>query len=143
MSNFKDKSMLLITAPFLKGQNTFRMIPGSTDCPYIDCIYWFDKKVLEVIGITKKQDYTMLPRLTDNGDVERVGKTPREANPGEQPKPYKEERKMVEIMQNYYITEKEDIINFVKLMAVNGETFNFEQYLTDTVVEKAPTIIMP
>lgn len=143
MSNFKDKSMVLITVPFLPNQKTFRLIPGSTDCPYIDCIYWYDKRALEIVGVTKKQDYTMLPRLNDNGDVERVGKAPRETTPGEAPKTYKEERKMIEIMQNYYITEKEDIINFVKLMAINADTFNFEQYLSEPAVQASPSIILP
>lgn len=143
MNNFKDKSMVLVTVPFLPNQKTFRLIPGSADCPYIDCIYWYDKKALEIVGTTKKQDYTLLPRLNDNGDVERVTKTPRETTPGEAPKSYKEERKMIEIMQNYYITEKNEIEEFVKLMAINADTFNFKQYLTDAVVEQAPSIIIP
>ena len=32
---------------------TFKMVPVSVDCPYVECIYDPESKVLALIGVTK------------------------------------------------------------------------------------------
>jgi len=46
-------------------------------------------------------------------------------------------------MMNYYITEKEEIIDFVNTFAVNSDTFDFKKYVnnTDIVLPEQPKII--
>jgi hypothetical protein len=46
-------------------------------------------------------------------------------------KPFKEERRTVETYQEYYLTEKEEQIAFIKMFAVNAETFDFEKFMAN------------
>ena len=68
----------------------------------------------------------MMPKIDPNGDLE-MRKTP-----SREGKPYKEERRTIETFQEYYIEELDEIRAFVKHFAINGETFNFEQYIIAT-----------
>ena len=69
------KSMLLVTVPFSPETNekSFRMIPAKADCPYMDVVYWKDKKVLEIVSPFKKNEYNMFTKLDDNGEPENPG----------------------------------------------------------------------
>lgn len=136
------KSMMLVTVPYTPTEKSFRMIPVSNDCPYIDVVYWKDKKVLEINTSFKKNEYAMYPKVDDNGDVERR-KVPGKDENG-QPLIYKNERRMTEVLQKYYIIEQQEIIAFVEAFAVNAKTVNYMELLAGAVVE-APkaSIIMP
>lgn len=95
-------------------QPTFKMIPLSKDCPYIEGIYDPQSKVLALIGLTKKSVFHMMPKLDDNGDViTRKIRT-------EGSKAHKEERRTVETFQEYYLIDVDDIKAFVKLFAMNS-----------------------
>ena len=60
----------------------------------------------------------MLPKLDDNGDVvQRKTRT-------EAAKSHKEERRSVETFQEYYLTDKEDIVNFIDLFCINKSAAN-------------------
>lgn len=136
------KSMMLVTVPYTPTEKSFRMIPVSNDCPYIDVVYWKDKKVLEINTSFKKNEYAMYPKVDDNGDVERR-KVPGKDENG-QPLIYKNERRMTEVLQKYYIIEQQEIIAFVEAFAINAKTVNYMELLAGAVVE-APkaSIIMP
>lgn len=136
------KSMMLVTVPYTPTEKSFRMIPVSNDCPYIDVVYWKDKKVLEINTSFKKNEYAMYPKVDDNGDVERR-KVPGKDENG-QPLFNKNERRMTEVLQKYYIIEQQEIIAFVEAFAVNAKTVNYMELLAGAVVE-APkaSIIMP
>lgn len=95
-------------------QPTFKMIPLSKECPYVECIYDPQSKVLALIGYTRKNVFHMMPKLDDNGDiVMRKVRT-------EGAKAHKEERRTVETFQEYYLTDAEDIKAFVTLFATNS-----------------------
>lgn len=136
------KSMMLVTVPYTPTEKSFRMIPVSNDCPYIDVVYWKDKKVLEINTSFKKNEYAMYPKVDDNGDVERR-KVPGKDENG-QPLFNKNERRMTEVLQKYYIIEQQEIIAFVEAFAINAKTVNYMELLAGAVVE-APkaSIIMP
>ena len=136
------KSMMLVTVPYTPTEKSFRMIPVSNDCPYIDVVYWKDKKVLEINTSFKKNEYAMYPKMDDNGDVEKR-KVPGKDENG-QPLYYKNERRMTEVLQKYYIIEQQEIIAFVEAFAINAKTVNYMELLAGAVVE-APkaSIIMP
>jgi hypothetical protein len=65
----------------------------------------------------------MVRKIDDNGDiVTRKIRT-------EGSSPYKEERKLLETFQEYYITNVDDIRQIVKMFGSNNATFDFEKYL--------------
>lgn len=120
-------TMKLITAPW-NDQRSFRLMPVSLDCPFSEGIYDPDGKVLVMMSVVKKQSYHMLPKLDDNGDPIRA-KTERMNR-----KVYKEERKALETFNETYITEKNEIIELIKDLAINADTYDYTQYLTDKKV---------
>jgi len=96
------------------GQPTFKMIPLSKDCPYLEAIYDSQSKVLALIGLTRKNVFHMMPKLDDNGDV-----VPRKTRT-EGAKAHKEERRTIETFQEYYLTDVDDIKAFVNHFANNA-----------------------
>ncbi len=92
---------------------TFRLLPVDINCPYLECIYDPESKILVVISKNSKSAYHMLPQLDDNGDVV-LAKRPRTNG-----KNIKEERRTVETYQEYYIIVEEDIYGFLKNVMVN------------------------
>lgn len=128
-----SKSMLLITSTWGKNK-TFKMIPASVDAPYVECIFDIDSSVLVVIGKEKKESFHMVPKLTDMGDLQalKIGKRPNG-------KDYAEERKLLNTYYEYYIENKEEIINFINAFALNSDSFDFTQYVEKTIYEKPTT----
>lgn len=116
------KNMLLITSSWKSGK-TFKMIPTTSDCPYVECIYDQELKVLAVIGRHKKDTFHMVEKIDANGDPE-LRKTPRRDG-----NPYKQERRALETYQEYYLDNREDIVGFVNMFAVNSSTFPFDDHL--------------
>jgi len=129
------KTMLLVTIPWTQTEKTFRLIPISNTCPYIDCIYTPDRAALQIIGAFKKKDYALFPKINDNGDIEKP-KSPRAVGQGQTPKNYKEERKIVETCQDYYILEKKEIEGFIKMVAVNSDSFDYKQYMQVPIIQE-------
>ena len=112
-----EKSMMIIKSDWNQ-QPTFKMIPVSVNCPYVECIYDPQSKVLALIGNIKKNVFHMMPKLDDNGEVvgRKVGT--------EGSKTYKEERRTVETFQEYYLVDSADIKAFLEMFAVNPEASN-------------------
>jgi len=100
------------------------MIPTDAECPYVECIFDADMKVLAVIGAVQKDIFHMMPKLDANGDIE-MRKTPSRDG-----KPYKEERRTIETFQEYYLEDVSEIESFIKMFAINADTYNYSQYLT-------------
>lgn len=106
---------------------TFRMLPVDSNCPYMECIYDPETKILVIISKVNKQSYHMLPVLDDHGDEVPIKKPRRNG------KLIKEERRLVDTYQEYYIIVNEEIYSFLSKVAVNADTFDFKSY-----VEAAP-----
>jgi hypothetical protein len=119
-----EKSMMVIKSDW-NNQPTFKMIPLSKDCPYVECIYDSQSKVLALIGLTRKNVFHMMPKLDDNGDI-----VPRKMR-SEGSKAHKEERRTIETFQEYYVMDAEDIKAFVKLFAINADAA--DSYLAPVV----------
>lgn len=124
-------SMLLVTSTW-GNKKTFKMIPTTTDCPYVECIFDIDSKILAIIGSAKKQTYHMLPRIDDNGDVMMMKNSPRPATQQGPGKNYKEERRAVETFMEYYIENKSEILEFISRFAENASSFPVEAYFIPT-----------
>lgn len=101
---------------------TFRLMPVSTDCPYVEGIFDPSTKVLVLMSVHSKEQFHMTPKLDDNGDILRP-KSVRASG-----KNYKEERKILESFVEYYILEKQEIQDVINGLAVNATTFDYDKY---------------
>lgn len=117
-----SKSMMVIKSDW-NNRPTFKMIPLGTSCPYVECIYDPESKVLAIIGLTKKNVFHMMPKLDDNGDV-----VPRKVKT-DGAKPYKEDRRTIETFQEYYISDLSQISEFIEMFAINPNVS--EEYLRE------------
>lgn len=116
-----ENSMLAISSVW--GNNkTFRLMPVSADCPYLECIYDPESKILVVISKMHKQSYHMLPALDDNGDP-MPPKKARQNN-----KNIREERRLVDTYQEYYIIVNEEIYAFLNSVVVNKD-YDFKTFV--------------
>lgn len=137
------KTMLLVTAPWSQDTNTFRMIPASQACPYLDVVYNRDKKALEITSIFKRNEYAMFAKVNENGDAE-MRKSPKVDEETGQQITVKQERRMTELLQKYFILDQAEIIAFVQNFAVNAGVIDYMQHFQGPVVEAPkPSIIMP
>lgn len=126
-------SMMAISSVW--GNNkTFRLMPIDSSCPYTECIYDPESKILVVISSNHKQSYHMLPVLDDHGDAVPV-KKPRVSG-----KQVKEERRLVDTYQEYYIIVNEEIYDFLGKVAVNAETYDFKVFVEAPPVTPNPTM---
>lgn len=118
-----NKSMMLITGTWANGK-TFKMIPVTPDSPYNEAIFDPEAKVLALIGKEKKQSLHMLAKLNEFGDPQpmRIGKR-------SNGKDYAEERKTIETYYEYYVESPEEIKNIINLLALNADTFDYNQYV--------------
>lgn len=124
-----NKSMILITGTWANGK-TFKMIPATPDSPYNEAIFDPEAKVLALIGKEKKQSLHMLAKLNEFGDPQtmKIGKR-------SNGKEYAEERKTIETYYEYYVESPEEIKDIINLLALNADTFDYNQYVD---VVKAP-----
>jgi hypothetical protein len=129
-------SMMLVTSSW-GNEKTFKLLPISPECPYNECIFDVSTKVLAVIGKEKKESFHMLPKLTDLGDVQylKIGKRPNG-------KEYSEERKMLETFYEYYVENLDEIVDFLKMFAINADTYDYKQYLDKKVEEPKTSNIL-
>ena len=131
------KNMLLVSSAF-RGAQSFNLVPATPECPYVEAMYDPSSGILAVISKVMKQSYHMIPKLDDNGDPLRVKGTPREGG-----KTVREERRLVDTFSEFYLTDKQEINDFINMFAVNAESFDFSQYMVDTkATEKSPIITM-
>lgn len=127
-----SKSMMLITSSW-GNRKTFKMIPTSTDSVYNEAIFDLDSKVLALISKEKKESMHMVAKLNEFGDVQRLKIGKRDNG-----KDYSEERKTLETFYEYYIETEAEVKEFINLVAINAESFDYTQYLEATP-ESAPT----
>ncbi len=116
------KSMLLITSTWSENK-TFKMIPVSSDAPFNEVIFDPEQKVLAVVGKEKKQTFHMLPKLDDAG---RLMPLKQKRVDG---KDYAEERRLLETYYEYFIEDKQEIIDFVKHFALNAGSYDFNSHI--------------
>jgi hypothetical protein len=113
-----SKSMMLVKATWQESQ-TFRMIPISTDCPYVECIFDPSTKVFVVISKIKKTTLHMLPKLDEYGQAVAAIKG------------MKQERHKLEVFQEFYIEDQSAVEELVNLFAVNADNFNYKEFMTE------------
>jgi len=137
--NKLQPTMMLVSSKF-GIEDSFRLIPVSNECPYTEMIFDSESLTLIIIGNIKKQIFHMMARLNDDGELIKASKQ-RSNN-----KTFKEERKIIETPNEYYITNKDEIIYLIKLIAINTAEFDYMKFFEKKkkiVVPEKSKIIMP
>lgn len=114
-----NESMMLVQATWQE-QQTFRMIPISDNCPYVECIFDPGTKVFVIISKIKKTSLHMLPKIDDYGQA--VSGT----------KGMKQERHKIEVFQEFYIEHVEAMEEIIKQFAVNAKKFDYKKFMVDS-----------
>ena len=89
----------------------------------MEVIYDPSMEMLAVLSKTMKENYEMLPKLDDDGEIIHSKKSRASG------KKFKEERRLVKVPQEYYLIERAEQEEFIKEFAVNADTYNWKQYL--------------
>ena len=118
-----NNTMMLITSSWGPAK-TFKLIPITKECPYNECIFDVNTKVLAIISKESKESFHMMPKLTETGDVMRL-----KLGKKENGKDYAEERKSLVTFYEYYIETVDEIVSFVNSIAENADSFDFQQYI--------------
>lgn len=128
-----ENTMMLVQATW-NDKQTFRMIPISESCPYVECIFDPETKVFVIISTIRKTTLHMLPKLDDNGDPV--------ASKSVRPNGRKitEERKTIETFQEFYVEDRNALDELIMLMAINKK-FDYKKFMTEveTVTGTAET----
>jgi hypothetical protein len=117
-----EKSMILVQSSWQETQ-TFRMIPISESCPYVECIFDPATKVFVVILKITKTTLHMLPKLDEYG-IAITGA-----------KGTKQDRNKIEVFQEFYLEDQAGILDIVEHFAVNAEKFDYKSFI-ETASEK-------
>jgi hypothetical protein len=112
-----EKSMMLVQATWNEKQ-TFRMIPITESCPYVECIFDPETKVFVSISKIRKTSLHMLPKLDDYGQ------------PVAGAKGMKQERHKIEVFQEFYIEDVNAIEELIKLFAINSK-FDYKKFMAE------------
>jgi hypothetical protein len=103
-----ENSMMLVQATWQESQ-TFRMIPVSESCPYVECIFDPGTKVFVIISKIKRTSLQMLPKLDEYGQ------------PITGAKGHKEERHKIDVFQEFYVEDKEAVKKLIEIFAINKD----------------------
>lgn len=116
------QNMICITTYW--GQDkTFKLMPINNDCPYMEVIYDTATQMLVAISKTLKENLEMLPRLDDDGEIQRAKKPKRNG------KEFKEQRQLMKVPQEYYMVERAEQEAFIEAFACNAKDYNYKLYL--------------
>jgi len=134
MMNY-GKNMLLHTS-YWGERNTFKMLPVTQECPYAEVIYDPTTTLLVIISKISKENLQFVPKINEQGDIVPV-KIPRTNG-----KNYCESRISMQLLQEYYLTTKEEQEAFVEQFAVNADSYDYKKFLRD-LEEEAKNPIKP
>jgi len=128
------KNMILLTT-YWGDNKTFKMMPVLTDCPYTEVIYDPNTDMLVVITKNAKHNLQMVPKLDDNGNPAAATK------PRSNGKAYKEKQIAIEVLQEFYLIEREEMETFIKAFALNAKEFDYAEFYKSLEEELAKKII--
>ena len=132
------KNRILISSPF-RNMPSFSLIPVSNEAPYVEAMFDPSSGILAVISKISKQSFHMMPKLDENGQPQRL-KVPNK----ETGKTIKEVRVSTETFSEFYLTNKDEIKDFLNIFAINADTFDFNAFMSvDVDKVETPKIIMP
>lgn len=132
-----EKNMMLYTSA-TAGQKTFALMPINNNCPFNEAIYMPHLEALAVLSRTTRDTFTMMERLDENGETTTSVIKTEDGKKAVK----KQQRVQVASPWEYFIHEKSEIEDFIKLHAVNADSFDYIQYTTEIEVVEEPKIIL-
>jgi|688.fasta_scaffold05035_13 hypothetical protein len=128
-------SMMLVSGTF---QNipTFRMIPLTKECPYVEAYYNPMYNVLGIVSLNKKAALHLTNKLDDNGDP--ILRKDFKAREEQKQSPYKQHKVTLENYEEFFITNRDEIKWFIEKFAANMNEFDYSKYLTSIAAEEVP-----
>jgi hypothetical protein len=138
------KSMLLVKGTIdydNTSRATFKMIPITKDCPYLEVIYHPVFLGLGIVSKFKKKEYSMIATLDKEGNPIMKKK---KLQPGETP--VMMERRGMDAWHEYVLITKEEMVSFVEMFASNADSFDYktffpkEQAVENVVVDMKATV---
>ncbi len=129
--------MLYTTAT--NGEKTFGLMPVNMDCPFNEAIYMPKLEALAVLSKSTRDTFTMMERLDENGEVSVVAV--KDKDKGGLKQVTKQQRVQVSTPWEYFIHEKDEIVNFIKTHAGNADSFDYYKFMTKLETVEAPKII--
>jgi hypothetical protein len=130
--NTYGKNMKLFTS-YWGDKDTFKLMAVNNDCPFMEVIYDPSTTLLVVMSNQSKQNYQMLAKLDDDGNQVACKK------PKANGKPFKEQRVLMDVLQEYYIIDPVEQEAFINEFAVNADTYNYKRFLRD--MDKEPSVM--
>lgn len=128
------KNMMLVTTYW--GQDkTFKLMPVTKDCPYMEVIYDTNTDLLVAITANMKENLQRVPKLDDDGEMIQSKR------PKQNGKPYKEKQVLMKVPQEFYFAEREEVEAFIEKFAVNAKEFDYKKFFTDLEAELSKKII--
>ena len=116
------KSMILVKSAF-GNLKSFKLLPISNDCPWVECLFSPNEKILVIISKFMKSSYHMVPKLDDNGDdVPVKGKVRTNG------KLVKEERRAMDTCSEHYVVTEEEIRDIVNMFCVNPDAVDLDEF---------------
>lgn len=110
-----ENTMMLVESTWQDGK-TFKMMPISNDCPYVECIFDPTSKVFVVISKVTKTSLHMLPKLDEYGKAISGNKGA------------KQDRKSIDTFQEYYIEDVKTIKEITDYFAINAKKFDTDKF---------------
>jgi hypothetical protein len=137
-------SMRLYTSIW-KEQETFKMLPVSKDSPFLEVIYDTELKQLAVVGAHLKKGFTYMDKLDNNGHKTKISgyEGLKKQYPTADIYPYKRERVEIDVVNEYYIKEESEQVEFIKRFAENAEGFSFQKYIDAPATTTATVDMTP
>lgn len=126
-----EPTMMLVQATW-NDKQTFRMIPISENCPYVECIMDPDTKVFVIISKITKTTLHMLPKLDDNGDTLAVKGARKNG------RTVREERQKIETFQEFYIEDLTAIKELISIFSINASSFDYKKFLGEVSEDTTP-----
>ena len=120
-----EKTMMLVESTW-QDTKTFKMIPISNDCPYVECIFDPSSKVFVIISKMTKTSLHMLPKLDEYGKAISGNKGA------------KQERRSIDTFQEYYIEDVKTIKEITDHFAINAKKFDADKFTKE--VASKPSI---
>ncbi len=108
--------MMLVKSSW-QDDETFKLMPITESCPYVECIFDPQSKVFVVISKIVKSSLHMLPKLDDYGQ------------PMSGAKGGKQTRNKIDVFQEFYIGDTEAIEEIINLFAINSEKFDYKSFM--------------
>lgn len=134
MSTVFGNNMRLFTT-YWGNDKTFKLMPVTQECPYVEAIYDTNTDLLVVISKNKKMNLQMVPKLDDNGN--QVPSKAKKNNGN----PVKEKQIQMEVLQEHYLIEREEQEEFIKSFATNAKDFDYAKFFKD--MDAQPAIHIP